>query len=210
MNSSPSHIKSQWPLRFLCESQVGITGLQTAIVLISFVIVSSVFAFAILSTGLFSAAKAKEAAVNSIESTASTLQHKGSIRAFESAGTADTIATITFRLTTAASATEVSLLPSTTLVVYIDAQNFKYALYEASGGVPATPDEVGWSSVWLFGDADTVEPGEMVEMTVNLDGLANPLRKGTPFKIELIPGRGAAITLERTTPLEITSLMDLE
>ena len=209
MNSSPSYIRGQRPLRTLYESQLGITGLQTAIVLISFVIVSSVFAFAILSTGLFSAAKAKEATIRGIESTASTLVHKGSIRAFESAGTADTVARVTFRLTTVASATEVSLLPSTTLVVYIDAQNFKHALYEASGGV-ATPDEVGWSATWLFGEADTVEPGEIVEITVNVDGLANPLRKGTPFKIELIPGQGAAIVLERTTPLEITSLMDLE
>ena len=32
----------------------GITGLETAIVLIAFVVVSSVFAFAALSTGLFS------------------------------------------------------------------------------------------------------------------------------------------------------------
>ena len=31
----------------------GITGLETAIVLIAFVVVSSVFAFAALSTGLF-------------------------------------------------------------------------------------------------------------------------------------------------------------
>ena len=38
----------------------GITGLETAIVLIAFVVVSSVFAFAALSTGLFSSDKAKE------------------------------------------------------------------------------------------------------------------------------------------------------
>ena len=38
----------------------GITGLETAIVLIVFVVVSSVFAFAALSTGLLSCDKAKE------------------------------------------------------------------------------------------------------------------------------------------------------
>ena len=32
----------------------GVTGLETAIVLIAFVVVSSVFAFAVLSAGLFS------------------------------------------------------------------------------------------------------------------------------------------------------------
>ena len=45
-------------LRF--RNQLGITGLETAIVLIAFVVVSSVFAFAALSTGLFSADKSKE------------------------------------------------------------------------------------------------------------------------------------------------------
>ena len=42
------------------REQLGITGLETAIVLIAFVVVSSVFAFASLSTGLFSADKSKE------------------------------------------------------------------------------------------------------------------------------------------------------
>ena len=44
----------------LASDQRGITGLETAIVLIAFVVVSSVFAFAALSTGLFSSDKAKE------------------------------------------------------------------------------------------------------------------------------------------------------
>ena len=40
--------------------QRGITGLETAIVLIAFVVVASVFAFAVLSTGLLSSEKSKE------------------------------------------------------------------------------------------------------------------------------------------------------
>ena len=40
--------------RQILEERSGITGLETAIVLIAFVVVSSVFAFAALSTGLFS------------------------------------------------------------------------------------------------------------------------------------------------------------
>ncbi len=44
----------------LASDQRGITGLETAIVLIAFVVVSSVFAFAALSTGLFANDKANE------------------------------------------------------------------------------------------------------------------------------------------------------
>ena len=38
----------------------GVTGLETAIVLIAFVVVSAVFAFAALTTGLFSSDKSKQ------------------------------------------------------------------------------------------------------------------------------------------------------
>ena len=44
----------------LRTDQRGITGLETAIVLIAFVVVASVFAFAVLTTGLLSSEKAKE------------------------------------------------------------------------------------------------------------------------------------------------------
>ena len=45
----------------------GITGLETAIVLIAFVVVASVFAFAVLSTGLLSSQTAKEAVTGGLQ-----------------------------------------------------------------------------------------------------------------------------------------------
>ena len=47
-------MNSQQGLPGLYRDQRGITGLETAIVLIAFVVVASVFAFAVLSTGLLS------------------------------------------------------------------------------------------------------------------------------------------------------------
>ena len=58
----------------------GITGLETAIVLIAFVVVSSVFAFAALSTGLFSADKSKQAIQEGLGEAQGTLQIKGGIQ----------------------------------------------------------------------------------------------------------------------------------
>jgi flagellin FlaB len=40
------------------REEYGITGLETAIVLIAFVVVAAVFAFVVLSTGLFSSERA--------------------------------------------------------------------------------------------------------------------------------------------------------
>ena len=42
------------------RDQRGVTGLETAIILIAFVVVASVFAFTVLSTGIFSAERGKE------------------------------------------------------------------------------------------------------------------------------------------------------
>ena len=56
--TSDWEIKAQ--LQKLIREQSGITGLETAIVLIAFVVVAAVFAFTVLTTGLFTSEKAKE------------------------------------------------------------------------------------------------------------------------------------------------------
>ena len=63
--------------RHLVREERGITGLETAIVLIAFVVVSSVFAFAALSTGLFSSDKAKEAIQAGLNEAQGTLEIRG-------------------------------------------------------------------------------------------------------------------------------------
>ncbi len=47
-------------LRRLTGDQLGVTGLETTIILVVFVVVASVFTFTILSTGLFSTGLGKE------------------------------------------------------------------------------------------------------------------------------------------------------
>ena len=59
----------------------GITGLETAIVLIAFVVVSSVFAFAALSTGLFSSDKSKETIRAGLDEASGTLEIRGVVMA---------------------------------------------------------------------------------------------------------------------------------
>ena len=56
-------------VKSLIRDQRGITGLETAIVLIAFVVVASVFAFAVLSTGLLSSEKSKETVLGGLEET---------------------------------------------------------------------------------------------------------------------------------------------
>ena len=54
--------------------QRGITGLETAIILIAFVVVASVFAFTVLSTGIFSSERSKETVFAGIKEAQSTIE----------------------------------------------------------------------------------------------------------------------------------------
>ncbi len=64
-------------------SERGITGLETAIILIAFVVVASVFAFTVLSTGIFSSERSKETVYAGLQETRSTLEPRGSVIAYQ-------------------------------------------------------------------------------------------------------------------------------
>jgi len=61
------------------RDQRGITGLETAIVLIAMVVVSSVFAFVALTTGLYSNYKAGETIPSGLAQTRGSTELKGSV-----------------------------------------------------------------------------------------------------------------------------------
>ena len=66
----------------LLRSERGITGLETAIILIAFVVVASVFAFTVLSTGVFSSERAKETIFAGLEDAQSSMSPRGAIIAY--------------------------------------------------------------------------------------------------------------------------------
>jgi len=68
-------------LRRLHRRQRGITGLETAIILIAFVVVASVFAYTVLSAGIFSAEKGKEAIHSGLETARSSMELVGAVKA---------------------------------------------------------------------------------------------------------------------------------
>ena len=68
--------KSVWPIG---KGPRGITGLETAIILIAFVVVASVFSFTVLSTGIFSSERGKETIIAGLKEVRETLEPRGSI-----------------------------------------------------------------------------------------------------------------------------------
>ena len=63
----------------LCREQKGITGLETAIILIAFVVVAAIFAGSLLSAGLFTVDKAGQAVYSGLEAVQSALELRGSV-----------------------------------------------------------------------------------------------------------------------------------
>ena len=184
----------------------GITGLETAIVLIAFVVVASVFAFTVLTTGLFATEKTKESVQSGLRLSGETLAKKGAT--FLRAGTA--IDTITFKLSNALGTEVIDLSPDKILVTYSDDNQNTNAIY-ADSSATDLPEQAYWDYSWpITGTTGpAVDPGEIVEFTINVSNLPQPLGPNTRFNIEVIPSEGAVIPITGVTPLELQPLMNL-
>jgi len=84
------------------KSEKGITGLETAIILIAFVVVASVFAFTVLSTGVFASERSKETVFSGLEESMSSIEPRGSVIAYKGhEGSAQTICKVSFVISNA-------------------------------------------------------------------------------------------------------------
>ncbi|MBF8266300.1 MAG: flab1 [Dehalococcoidia bacterium] len=61
-------------MKKLARDQRGITGLETAIILIAFVVVAAVFAYTALSAGIFSAQKGQETIYSGLKQAAGSME----------------------------------------------------------------------------------------------------------------------------------------
>ncbi len=192
----------------LFRDQRGITGLETAIVLIAFVVVSSVFAFAALSTGLFTTDKAKETIHAGLAEARGTMELKGSVIADATvAGTAGVVEEIVFHVANAAAGEAIDLSQGNTIIRYTD-QNQSANLN--------TSTEFSISDMGTGDGDDLLERGEVFEIKIlNMDDQANTdlttdLGVDTKFTLEVIPPKGAVLYIQRTTPVsfDLFTLLD--
>jgi len=187
--------------RSLHNKQEGITGLETAIILIAFVIVASVFAFVVLSTGLFSAERGKETVFAGLEKARGNLEVRGALTVtdFDTNGTIDSADDIRFNVALAAGGFPISIDPAaytnTVVINYIDAQD-RLA-------------DVSYEVDWILEDGDTLlEVGELAEITVHPPAGSTLIANET-FTLEVIPPSGGTNLINRTMPPAIDDVMDL-
>ena len=192
----------------LRRDERGITGLETAIILIAFVVVASVFAYTVLSAGIFSSQKGQEAVYSGIEEARASMATKGSMFAYGNTTGNGTVLGVSF-----------------TLVNMLEGQ----AIDLTEGGGNGTTDnvtvisftnegqhvsDVAWTTTYVGntnGD-DLLEDEEQVVITVDFtdtDAPVTGLGVYDSFLIEVKPVTGAALTMERTLPGRIDTVMDL-
>ena len=134
----------------LHANQRGITGLETAIVLIAFVVVASVFAFTVLSTGLLSSEKSKETVLGGLEETSSTISVRGAVIG-DSNSVKTAIDTVKFTLSSAAQASDAVDLSTTGVVVtYLDNNQAINCENPQSFDGDADTPECSWSTSWII------------------------------------------------------------
>ncbi len=166
----------------------GITGLETAIILIAFVVVAAVFAFIVLSTGLFSSERGKEAVYAGLAKTRGTMEVSSSVIA-NSNGT--NVTTVQFDITLAAGGDSVNLDPTATtnrtVVSYIDDA--------------IVVNDVAYTTTVITGNANTLlEPGELIRIDMNLLGAGATIPINKIFTLEIKPPTGSYMVLQRMTP----------
>ena len=183
----------------LLRDQRGITGLETATVLIAFVVVSSVFAFAALSTGLFTTDKAKETIYAGLSEARSTMELKGSVIANVTvAGSAGEVKEIVFQVANAAAGEAIDLSQGNTIIRYTD--------FRQSANLN-TATEFSISDNGTGDGDDMLERGEVFEIKIlNMDtqagtDLTTDLGTDTQFTLEVIPPKGAVLYIQRITPV---------
>jgi flagellin FlaB len=188
-------------------NQRGITGIETAIILIAFVIVASVFAYVVLSAGLFSTQKAKEAINAGLEEAKSTIEVKGNIYGkMENS----ILQEVYFTVATTTGGDIIDFTPPSSgnysnlvVISYSDA----YQIFPT----------VNWTLTKLNtnGPDNLLDKNELFMITVDLRCVsqnATPEELPGPyhsFELEIKPPVGAVLILERTIPARVDQIVNL-
>jgi archaeal flagellin FlaB len=219
----------------LTGEQKGITGLETAIMLIAFVVVAVVFAQSVLSAGLFSADKSREAVLSGLDQVQCTLEIRGNIIGFRdtlNAGGKGSLGKVEVTVNTFTSRSETDLTPAYTIVpgsgALINSNPGANSLQIAFADQQIAIPDCAWTVEWTgkSNHNNILDSDEKAVITVWLhtfDG-ANwgPAGSELPpflgahyvdtyhtFTLEVKSASGATLNIEKTTPGYLDPVVDL-
>ena len=208
------------------RGQRGITGLETAIILIAFVVVAAVFAYTALSAGLFATQKSQEAVYSGLQEARSTMELRGGVIAKAHATGADgTIKQISFTLSNVLGGAALDFTAPTADTTDNDGladTNSSNVVVLNYIDEDQTVNDLYWT-VSKLGNADAddlLESNERFEITIGnsdngtgggnlIDALNTALTVKKTFNLEVLTPVGAVLVIERTTPAYIDTVINL-
>jgi flagellin FlaB len=195
---------------YLNAEREGITGLETSIILIAFVVVASVFAYTVLSAGLFSAQKGQEAIYEGLEHVRSTLEIEGMV---VGVGTGNAnVTSVIFTVHNALEGYAIDLTPPTDAdangLADTGSQNVTAIEYYSK---TAHALDLAWTAQprGRYDSDNLLESGEHFEITVDLTGIGEAVQAYETFTLSVKPSIGSVLLIERTIPARVDSIMVL-
>jgi flagellin FlaB len=213
-------------LKKFFRQEKGITGLETAIILIAFVVVAAVFAYTVLSAGLFATQKTTESIYSGLKEAQSSIELKGGVIAMaNTTGANGTIKQLAFVVGVVAGGEPIDFTPPTANTTGnngISAANSSNKVTISYLDDNQEVRDLYWT-VTRLGKSDGdyfLEENEKFEITVgnNVTGagggnMANalnpPLTPAKRFNLMVMTQTGAVLELERYTPAYFDPVMNL-
>jgi flagellin FlaB len=181
----------------MMKDESGITALETAIILIAFVVVAAIFAFTVLSTGTFLTERSKEAAYAGLQEVRGSLELKGSV-VLENTGT-----DVVFNVSPVAGGSSVDL--SKLKIMYRDTTNNTDLTYNNATS-PSAGEWVAVTAAATPAAMTILNSGALAKIKVKLSAA---LTANKVFALEIKPPTGGIVQIERTCPAQIDQVTDL-
>ena len=169
------------------RDQRGITGLETAIILIAFVVVASVFAYTVLSAGIFSAQKGSEAIHAGLQAAKSSMELVGSVVAKDT-DSDDDVDEFVFTVANAIAGEPIDLIETVDADsdgVLSDEATKLHSLIATYIDKNQRVEDLAWTSTPIGrGDGDDLlEQGEKFEIVVTLTAISPVLDEYDIFSL---------------------------
>ena len=185
----------------------GITGIETAIILIAFVIVASVLAYVAISAGLFSTQKAKEAVYAGLNEAKSTIEIKGNVYGKMESGV---LKYVYFTVATTTGGDMIDFTPpgsgntsNKVIISYSDSfQMFPTVNWTMTKLNTTDPDNLLDTNELFLITVDL----NCVSASANTSWWPGPYHS---FDLEVKPPVGAVLTIERTIPARVDQIINL-
>jgi flagellin FlaB len=190
------------------KDESGITALETAIILIAFVVVAAIFAFSVLTTGTFLTERSKEAAYSGLQEVRGSMELKGSVVLSSISQAGDSLV---FNLANVAGGSSQDLSKAR-ITFRTSTKNIELTnkVVTTEGATYVAPGAGEWASANLETPSTglkIVTSGTIAKITVNLG--SNTISPNDQFALEVKPQTGGVLLIERTAPAQITAVTDL-